>query len=263
MLQYYARRFFNQTLLSPVVENDRVRVYYVDDHLVLPQKQEDDFSNENKERQYRYNKLDDSVVEEEEDTVLRFKPFSKPFGLADRTGVRNSLPAMLKMYVQVYSFSQVSGPVKTMQVEFPKPVEPSTIILDETVDSILSNTKPFQCTRETCFIFVTLDPNSDEAPSNVLLLSNFKSVALKGLKPAFVEIVAVTKIDNLRYGVDLKSDAVAPFVWLEARGVPGWFSDNGFMMMHDRKMLVFNAWEDVEVETVRASMRVRSLMDMY
>ena len=274
MLHYYAQKFYSRIILSPVVEDNKVVVYYVDDHLVLPQEDRvtEKVDPATEKLSHVTNKADPKKEpkpnpnEVKEDRVLRFQP-GKPKLFHQPQKLKRSVGAYpnFTLHIQIFSFAKVDTPLKTWTKLFPKPMDPSTIIFTEDLDLLLNQSN---CTKDTCFIFVTVDPeNPTLATSGILFLSEFKNLAQKGLKPANVEVVSVVPIySNFQkaYDVDIKSDAIAPFVWLEARGLNGWFSDNGFLMTGTRAHVTFYSWDDeVDIEDVRANIRVRSLMDMY
>ena len=77
-----------------------------------------------------------------------------------------------------------------------------------------------------------------------------------------VKEVNVTGNQN-EFMIQLETNAVAPFVWLEASGIRGRFSDNGFLLMEASKNVMFYAWEPVDVQKLQTSLTVKSLMDMY
>ena len=77
-----------------------------------------------------------------------------------------------------------------------------------------------------------------------------------------VKEVNVTGNQN-EFMIQLQTNAVAPFVWLEASGIRGRFSDIGFLLMEASKNVVFYAWEPVYVQKHQTSLTMTSLMDMY
>lgn len=119
-----------------------------------------------------------------------------------------------------------------------------------------------KCTRNECFINVQLltPDGSLLGPSNQLFLTTFKSA---NLRRAIVEISDVTQDSRYHFTLQLSSDHIAAFVWLEAYGIRGRFSDNGFLMYSSPVNLTFFAWDDVTLESLKKSLTVRSLMDIY
>ena len=265
MLHYYVQRFFNQTLLSAVLENNKVVVYYVDDHMTQPQDHvtlKSDHMTQTADH-VTGRKVDKNILmmdqnKLEKDHVLRFEQ-QKTIQYNHKTRSSENVT----VYVNLFSFDQIDNPINTWSETFLKPTNPSTVIYKADLD-LLFNQSP--CTLDTCFLVVTLDPENHEfVPSSVLFLSYFKDIAKKGLKDANVQVEMVSAVDGkgMIYEIDLKSEAIAPFVWLEARGIKGRFSDNGFLMTGTHRKVTFYSWDEVSVESLRQSLSVRSLMDMY
>ena len=65
------------------------------------------------------------------------------------------------------------------------------------------------------------------------------------------------------FTVSLTTDNIAPFVWLEATGVKGRFSDNGFLLLSASKSFTFYSWEMTTAKELAASLSVKSLQDVY
>lgn len=61
------------------------------------------------------------------------------------------------------------------------------------------------------------------------------------------------------FDVQLGTDNVAPFVWLEAGGLKGRFSDNGFLLYSAAKTVQFFALEDMTVAELQSKLTVTSL----
>ena len=65
------------------------------------------------------------------------------------------------------------------------------------------------------------------------------------------------------YDIVITTDVPAPFVWLEAYGIKGRFSDNGFLMYTNSKTVKFYSWEQTDLKTLKKSLSIKSLMDIY
>ena len=65
------------------------------------------------------------------------------------------------------------------------------------------------------------------------------------------------------FTISIATNAIAPFVWLEAYGVKGRFSDNGFLMIKTNMTLTFFAWQSTDIPTLKGSLTIKSLMDVY
>ena len=56
----------------------------------------------------------------------------------------------------------------------------------------------------------------------------------------------------------LSSDAVAPFVYLESRNIPGKFRDNGFLAMKGAQYsMSFESWEQIDVKSFSGGLKIR------
>lgn len=62
---------------------------------------------------------------------------------------------------------------------------------------------------------------------------------------------------------DLRTSAVAPFVWLDAGSIPGRFSDNGFLMIEKRRSVLFYPWKLTSKSELQQAFTVTSLADTY
>ena len=73
----------------------------------------------------------------------------------------------------------------------------------------------------------------------------------------------MSKTSEDEYRISLTTDAVAPFVWLEASGIKGRFCNNGFLMFQQKESVMFYAWQQTDVRTLKESLTIKSLMDIY
>lgn len=251
MLHYFARHFFAPTLISPHMNGDDVEVYIV---------------------------LDELPVREERHPVhhtLHFRPKSnpRPFSWFDSilpsgqavgdtaTNQIVSVPVIDdftgNLYIEMYSWNRMQ-PLMTWKQPFTVNSTAQSVFKHDLGDMIRSS----GCVRtKQCFLFFYLgDPVS--GPTNWMALSQFNIV--ENLQKATINITSVqatSKPDE--FLIFLTTDNIAPFVWLEAYGVKGRFSDNGFLMKDSKVTLIFTAWQTVDVNTLKSSLSVKSLMDVY
>ena len=76
--------------------------------------------------------------------------------------------------------------------------------------------------------------------------------------------MGVAEISMGEFDIELETDEIAAFVWLEAVGVSGRFSDNGFMLTEKKPNLYFYSWEPtVTADQLKNALSVTSLMDIY
>lgn len=62
---------------------------------------------------------------------------------------------------------------------------------------------------------------------------------------------------------DLKTSAIAPFVWLDVGSIPGRFSDNGFLMIEKMRSVLFYPWKLTSKSELQQAFSVTSLADIY
>ena len=71
-------------------------------------------------------------------------------------------------------------------------------------------------------------------------------------------------LDKFTVNIDLHSTAIALFVWLDAAGFSGRFSDNGFLMVRPDVSVKFHSWTKIKnLEQFKNSLTVQSLADVY
>lgn len=62
---------------------------------------------------------------------------------------------------------------------------------------------------------------------------------------------------------DLRTSAIAPFVWLDVGNIPGRFSDNGFLMIEKMRSVLFYPWKLTSKSELQQAFTVTSLTDTY
>jgi hypothetical protein len=70
---------------------------------------------------------------------------------------------------------------------------------------------------------------------------------------------------NYVYDIVLESDGIAPFVWLDFRlgsNIEGIFSDNGFVMFSNRKLIQFYGQNPVSIDKLKSELTIKSLTDI-
>ncbi|XP_028713225.1 beta-mannosidase isoform X1 [Peromyscus leucopus] len=116
------------------------------------------------------------------------------------------------------------------------------------------------CTRETCVISFHLSTDSDLfSPTNYHFLSSLKDA--RGLVRANITVNISQKGDLFVF--DLKTSAIAPFVWLDVGSIPGRFSDNGFLMIEKMRSVLFYPWKLTSKSELQEAFSVTSLADIY
>lgn len=77
------------------------------------------------------------------------------------------------------------------------------------------------------------------------------------------QVSDIRAVDSTEFTITLKATNNAAFVWLEAAGIAGQFSDNGFMLAAPNKTVTFFSQKSSTVDTLRISLKIQSLMDVY
>ena len=213
----------------------------------------------------------ENLSPKKDDTVLRFLPQMNVKKDSENPIHKDSVPPPPPIKIQnltlsMYSFDSLT-PVTTWVHEFSQYYHygnNSVIIYENTVDKLLQSSN---CTKEKCFLYVTTEskqaPISEDRPFNFVFFSNFTQIYNKGLKQHPIDDVAVSAVDETTYKVSVKANAIAPFVWLNMKGVSGRFSDNGFHMITATREVYYHTWEKTTLDKVKAGLEYRSLMDMY
>ncbi|XP_064488177.1 beta-mannosidase-like isoform X2 [Ornithodoros turicata] len=122
------------------------------------------------------------------------------------------------------------------------------------------------CTSATCFLWFTLTDKMGRplGPANYLLPETPKNI--KGLRNATLTITNVSGPfagHNLMkdFTVTVATNYIALFVWLNARNISGYFSDNGFVMLEPTMDLHFFTKEAITPEYLRSAITAVSLPD--
>ncbi len=78
------------------------------------------------------------------------------------------------------------------------------------------------------------------------------------------QVKSVIAVEPNHFNIVLETDAIAAWVWLEATGIQGHFTDNGFMMVTHRQLIAFYSWHDhVTDKDLMKALTVSSYIDWY
>ena len=116
-----------------------------------------------------------------------------------------------------------------------------------------------------CFLYFTLTSTDgrDISPHNFLFPQPLKNLTdFTAPTITIVSIKLVPATENV-FQIQLETDGVAVFVWLEAGDFLGYFSSNGFLMVSPTKSIDFIAQENITVEQLQEALTVVSLADYY
>lgn len=117
---------------------------------------------------------------------------------------------------------------------------------------------------KSCFLHFSLTTTTGDyiSPDNFLFPGSLKE--LIDFEPANITITHVkhgTKANT--FEIDITTDGVAVFVWLEINSIAGEFSDNGFLLVTPTRTIEFVAKEEVAREKLQQAITIISLADVY
>ncbi|XP_029982168.1 beta-mannosidase [Sphaeramia orbicularis] len=165
----------------------------------------------------------------------------------------------LRAVVSVHSWSGLD-PVCTLRSDLVLvPGGSAVVVLKQEVAALLAGCG--RCTRLSCLLTFHLEDGTgvQRGPSNYHFLCSPKDA--EGLRKA--NITAKVQEDESGFSVTLRSDAVAPFVWLDVGNIAGRFSSNGFLMVSADRTVGFTPWRPTSVSQLSTSLSVTSLRDVY
>ena len=67
----------------------------------------------------------------------------------------------------------------------------------------------------------------------------------------------------LDYEIELTSNEIALFVWLEVVSISGRFSENGFHMLQGKRTVILHAMEAVTIEEIINNVYIKTLSDVH
>uniref|UniRef100_A0A8D0FRN0 Beta-mannosidase n=1 Tax=Strix occidentalis caurina TaxID=311401 RepID=A0A8D0FRN0_STROC len=163
----------------------------------------------------------------------------------------------LTLRVIVHTWSSLE-PVCTLAKEGVTVKAQSAVpIYKESIDDLLERCR--NCTRKSCVItFCLVGEGGLQSPTNHHFLSSLKDAV--GLEKSHFS-ASVSQQDDI-YIFVLQTTAIAPFVSLDVGNIKGRFSDNGFLMTEQKKVVVFYPWEPTGVEELEKSLTLTSLVDV-
>ncbi|XP_012940722.1 beta-mannosidase [Aplysia californica] len=242
MLHYYARHFFQPTLVSPYLRTTAsLDVYMVVDQIPTVERRD-----ENK-GELRFEPMTD--VEDLRRSSIPPQDVASTQAAVDRATTG-------RLTLTMYTYASFS-PLKSWTVDYSMNTTAESVYT-ASVSQLLSEANCMS--RENCFLhFSTTDKSNAVTSTSWLFLSYPKDAHLA---PAHIKVSAVRTISPRVFEVDFSSDAVALFVWLSVGDIPGWFSDNGFLLHTPTTTVQFYADTDVTAAKLQATLRVKSLSDI-
>ncbi|XP_049271945.1 beta-mannosidase [Rhipicephalus sanguineus] len=122
------------------------------------------------------------------------------------------------------------------------------------------------CSSTECFLWFTLEDaltGFSLAPEAYVLPA---ALADATLMQATIKVRSVTgplfpDYEPYTYQVDLSTDNVAVFVWLDSQRLSGRFSDNGFLLREPAKEVLFHTSDNVTAEQLREAIAIYTVSD--
>ncbi|XP_064649950.1 beta-mannosidase-like [Lineus longissimus] len=295
MLHYYIKDFYNKTVVVPWEDGDTFKISFVQEDVQLPAPGEsveilksktgiplgssyrssgqDQYSQETFEWQQssaeegKDLKWSRSAVTEESEGQSpgvvhmgqqKLLVVEKAAGDKDSSWYCSTAkPCVLVLTFRPWDLTK--SPLRIQTIIKQSTILPSMVIFEAETSTMLGQLK-----REDYMIEITVQ---DEA--SVTLASNFYFLTVPkaawGMRKANIKVKSVTARDK-NFVITLSSDQPALFVFVEAWGIKGRFSQNGFHMMSGPSKalsLVFYPWEVTTVMVLQDSLRITSLMDVY
>lgn len=122
--------------------------------------------------------------------------------------------------------------------------------------------------KQNCFLELLLKNDTDNQiiGVNYVYSSPLKSISLP--VPKITMIINPKplpgKIANYPdYEIELTSNKIALFVWLETETIQGRFSENGFHILQGKKKIIFHAMEATTPDEIMKNVHLKTLSDVY
>ncbi|XP_040822704.1 beta-mannosidase [Ochotona curzoniae] len=166
--------------------------------------------------------------------------------------------ANVTLTVRVHAWSSLKPVCSFVTNHFVVKAGMATPVYQEPVSTLMKRCG--NCKRESCVVSFFFSTDSKLfSPTNHHFLSSLKKAT--GLLKAQITARISQKGDTFVF--DLKTSAVAPFVWLDVGSIAGRFSDNGFLMTEETKTVLFHPWKPTSKSELEQSFHVTSLTDIY
>ncbi|NWI17169.1 MANBA mannosidase, partial [Crypturellus soui] len=164
---------------------------------------------------------------------------------------------LLTLRVTVHAWSSLEPACILVKDNVTVKAQSAHPIYKEPVSDLLRRCR--NCTRESCVVtFHLVGQAGLRSPTNHHFLSSLKDAV--GLGKTQLS-ASISQKDSI-YIFDLRTTAVAPFVFLDVGSIRGRFNENGFLMTERRKVVVFHPWEPTTVEQLEQALSLTSLTDV-
>ena len=167
------------------------------------------------------------------------------------------------LYVSVYKWDSLT-PINQTANTYTLQAASVTKVFSNNLLDYLRDAGCGQDAGKNCFLYFSLATENGDiiSPDNFLFPGPLKE--LIGFKAANITVTSVVPgMDANTFEIEISTDTVALFVWLEANDIAGEFSDNGFLLVTPTRKIEFTAKIDVTSDKLKDALTVVSLGDSY
>ncbi|XP_062903035.1 beta-mannosidase isoform X1 [Mobula hypostoma] len=168
-----------------------------------------------------------------------------------------STDLQLVLQVRLYQWSLMEPACVFHTESFTLKARSAAPMYKELTDDLL---KRCSCSRSHCVVTFYLEANSQQlGPANYYLLTSLKDA--QTLRKPQINVTISQQGDI--YTINLWTNSIAPYIWLDVGNISGRFSDNGFLMWEKNKQLSFIPWSSTSISKLRKSLTIHTLQDVY
>ena len=143
----------------------------------------------------------------------------------------------------------------------------SKIVQSISLNEIEQKTKcKINTSDSSCMILLDSDDASIQNGNKNFLFMNNRLTDVKTIKTPKLSIIDVKKLDKGLFEIEIKSDVIALFVWLDISENKffGVFSDNGFHMTSDNQKVTYQTDNlSIEVDDIKKYISITSLANAF
>ncbi|KAJ8307151.1 hypothetical protein KUTeg_015235 [Tegillarca granosa] len=233
MLHYYAKHFFAPVLISPYLDGDFVDVFLCIDGVPVSEVRHP----VTHKLSFHHNLSSQKMFKGMFPDKSRNEAISQVVEMEQLKGTSGTL------YIRMYSWDNMAF-LHEWKINYTVSTTAESIFR-KNVNELM---KEAGCIRnKICFLYFHMG-DINTGPVAWLPLTVFKDAI--GLSKTGIQIATVEPVQKgLVWNVGITTNAIAPFVWLDVEGVRGHFSDNGFLMVTDKKIVTFYAHELTDPNT--------------
>ncbi|XP_056422462.1 beta-mannosidase isoform X3 [Hyla sarda] len=163
-----------------------------------------------------------------------------------------------KLVITVYKWDSLVPVCERVTDEFILKSRTSKLIYKESIPELLSRCG--NTTRQqSVVVFYLLHNENISGSKNWHFLSSLKEA--QGLLKS--NITVSISIEEAAFVFTLISSSPSAFVWLDVWDISGRFSDNGFLLIAEKTVVYFYAWEPTTIDDLKKSLHISTIQDIY